>query len=151
MHTCINTCIPCKNGLEKKQTCLLKEISTEQINNLSERSSKFWKNNSNEVRIIAWCLHGCMVSVVKLGFCYPRLYNMRGVPWSAKNTDSATLICRNPEDQIRWRGKKADVFIWHLSELGNIDDTNIAVLLLESRVFIVTALSVHKLDRSPIK
>lgn len=92
-----------------------------------------------------------MVSVVKLGFCYPGLYNMSGVPWSAKNIDSATLICRNPEDQIRWRGKKADVLIWHLSELGNIDDTNIAVLLLESRVFIVTALSVHKLDRSPIK
>lgn len=39
-NLCINTRIPCKQKSRKKKTCLLKEIGTQQRNNVSETSSK---------------------------------------------------------------------------------------------------------------
>lgn len=78
----------------------------------------------------------------------PRAVN--GVPWLAKNQNSAALILQQPRSDQTGRGKKNWHLIWHLSELGNTDDTNIALLLLDSGDFTLTALSVWELQRSPL-
>lgn len=74
---------------------------------------------------------------------------INGVPWPAKNWNSAALFHSNRQDQIRRGEKKSWCFTWHLSDLGNTDDTNTALLLLDPGDFPLTAPSVCELQRSP--